>query len=284
MLSGEKLLELKKIANRLRIHVLKMVFEAESGHLGGSFSAVEILTSLYFSELSFDSKNPDWVERDHFILSKGHASALLYACLAETNFFPVEELMTFRKIDSRLQGHPAAHELSGVEASTGPLGMGLSIANGVALSKRIDKINSFTFVLLGDGELQEGMVWEAVMSAGHRKLNKLIAFVDYNNLQIDGRVSEIKEIMPLIKKFEAFNWSVLECNGHDFNELISSIRKAKKSVDKPTVIICKTIKGKGVSFMEDECDWHGKAPNREEFEKALKELLKEQELLEGELV
>jgi transketolase len=279
MLSEKKLLELKKISNKVRIHVLKMVFEAQSGHLGGAFSATEILTSLYFHEMNFNAKKPEWSERDYFILSKGHACAAQYACMALAGYFSEKELMTFRKLNSRLQGHPAAHDLPGIEASNGPLGFGLSIANGIALGNKLNKFNSNIFVLMGDGELQEGMIWEAVMNSAQHKLNKLIAFVDYNNLQIDGKVSEIKEVAPIAEKFKAFNWNALECNGHDFNEIISAIQKAKESKEKPTVIVCKTIKGKNVSFMENECDWHGVAPNKEQFNKALKELKEKGESL-----
>jgi len=202
--------ELKKLANKVRIHVLKMVFSAQSGHIGGAFSATEMLVSLYFHEMNFNPKKPEWNERDHFILSKGHACAAQYACMALAGYFSENELMTFRKLNSRLQGHPAAHDLPGIEASNGPLGFGLSIANGIALGKRLDKIDSNTFVLMGDGELQEGMIWEAAMNSSQKKLNKLIAFVDWNNLQIDGKVSDIKEVSPIAKKFEAFGWNALE--------------------------------------------------------------------------
>ncbi|MFH1587830.1 MAG: transketolase [Candidatus Diapherotrites archaeon] len=271
--------KLKLMANKIRQHIIKMIHSAQSGHPGSSLSCVELLVLLYFHELKHDFKKPNWSERDHFILSKGHACPTQYACLAESNYFSVEELMTFRKINSHLQGHPAAHKTKGIEASTGPLGTGLSIANGIALGKRIDKIDSFTFVLMGDGELQEGMIWEAAMTSGFRKLNKLIAFVDWNDLQIDGKVSEIKEVAPIEKKFEAFGWNTLKCNAPDFNELLNAITEAKKSKEKPTVIVLKSIKGKGVSFMENKCEWHGVAPNDEEAKQALEELKKESDSL-----
>ncbi len=264
--------DLKKKAVQIRKHVLEMTTKASSGHPGGSLSAADIAVALYFNKMNFDPKKPNDAERDRFILSKGHCAPLLYACLAETGFFPISELSTLRKIGSKLQGHPHYGSLPGVEISTGSLGMGLSVANGIALSGKLDKKNFHVYVMMGDGELQEGNVWEAAMTSSQHKLNNVIAIVDYNNLQIDGKVSSIKDVMPLKEKFESFGWNVIEVCGHVFEEILPAIDCAKTSTEKPTVIICRTVKGKCVSFMENVCDYHGKSLTQEELAKAMDEL------------
>ncbi|MCF6093436.1 transketolase [Microaerobacter geothermalis] len=250
-----------------------MVTEAQSGHPGGSLSAADILTVLYFHVMNVDPENPRMPDRDRFVLSKGHASPVLYATLAEKGYLPKEELATFRKINSRLQGHPSYKSLPGVDMSTGSLGQGLSAANGMALAAKLDKKPFRVYALLGDGEVQEGMIWEAAMAAGHYKLDNLTAFLDYNGLQIDGEVDQIMNPAPLDEKFRAFNWHVLVIDGHDLEQIIGAIEEAKATKGKPTMIIANTVKGKGVSFMENQCGWHGSAPNREQCEQALKELL-----------
>ncbi|MDK2820464.1 MAG: transketolase [Clostridia bacterium] len=264
--------DLKQIARRLRSHIVKMVGEAGSGHPGGSLSAVEILATLYFNVMKVDPENPDWPDRDRFILSKGHAAPALYAALAEKGYFPTEKLITLRKLGSPLQGHPDRKSVPGVEVSTGSLGHGLAVANGMALAARLDNRNYNVYVLLGDGEIQEGMVWEAAMAAAHYKLDNLIAIVDHNHLQIDGKISEVMSPEPVAEKFKAFGWSVQTIDGHDFDQIQTAIENAKKVQGKPSVIIAETVKGKGISFMENEADWHGKAPKSEELNKALAEL------------
>lgn len=229
---------------------------------GGALSCADILVSIYFNYIK---------EGDKIVLSKGHASAALYAVLAEKGFFPKEELATFRKLNSRLQGHPSYVKTPGIDASSGSLGQGLSIANGIALSFKLDNKDNFVYTILGDGEIQEGQIWEAAMSANKYKLNNLIAFLDYNKLQIDGSNDEVMPVTPVKEKFEAFGWFVEEINGHDFNEIINAVNIAK-SQEKPTLIIANTIKGKGVSFMEGKSEWHGKAPKQEEYERAIEEL------------
>lgn len=271
-LDEKSLNELKAKANKIRKYIIEMVTEASSGHPGGSLSAVEILTVLYFHEMNINPKNIQDPERDRFILSKGHASPVLYGTLAEKGFFPVEELKTFRKINSRLQGHPSKKSLPGVEMSTGSLGQGLSAANGIAMAGKIDKRNYRVYTLLGDGEIQEGMIWEAAMSAAHFKLDNLTAFLDYNRLQIDGPVENIMNPSPVDEKFRAFGWHVLVIDGHDLVQIDNAIQEAKQTKGKPTIIIANTIKGKGVSFMENKVEWHGTAPTPEQMEQALKEL------------
>ena len=255
-------MDLKQIANEVRKNILLQIYSANSGHPGGALSCADILTAIYFKLLN---------EGDKVILSKGHASAALYAVLAEKGFFPKEELTTFRKINSRLQGHPSYVKTPGVDVSSGSLGQGLSIANGVAMSLKLDKKDNFVYCILGDGEIGEGQIWEAAMSASHYKLNNVIAFLDYNKLQIDGKNDEVMTISPVKEKFEAFGWNVKEINGHEFDEIIEAVEECKRQ-EKPSMIIANTIKGKGISFMEDKCTWHGKAPNKEEYEKALEEL------------
>ncbi|WP_077369804.1 transketolase [Anaerosalibacter sp. Marseille-P3206] len=268
----EKYGELKSIAKKLRIDIIEMLTESKSGHPGGSLSACEILTALYFKEMNIDPKNPDWEDRDRFILSKGHGAPVLYATLAEKGYFPKEELMNLRKIDSMLQGHPDMKGTKGVDMSTGSLGQGIAAANGMAIAGKLDNKDYRVYALLGDGECQEGIVWEAAMFAAHYKLDNLTVFLDHNGLQIDGRNEDVMNIEPIDEKFKAFGWNVISIDGHNFEEIISAIEEAKNTSGKPTMIIAKTVKGKGVSFMEDQAGWHGKAPSKEEAEKALSEL------------
>lgn len=254
--------DLEKIAKEVRKDILLEVYSANSGHPGGALSCTDILTAIYFETMN---------EGDKFILSKGHASAALYAVLAEKGLIPKEELKTFRKLGSRLQGHPSLRKLDLVDSSSGSLGQGLSIANGIAISFKLDKKKNNVYVVLGDGEIEEGQVWEAAMTAAHYKLNNVIAFIDYNKLQIDGSNDEVMKVRPVDKKFKAFGWNVQVIDGHNFDEIISAIENAKKS-RKPNMIIANTIKGKGVSFMEGKCEWHGKAPNKEQYETGIAEL------------
>ena len=259
-------------ANIVRQDIINMLTESSSGHPGGSLSCTDILVTLYFNEMRYDVNNPNDENRDRFVLSKGHAAPALYATLSEAGFFPKEELMTLRKINSKLQGHPNMNYVPGVDMSTGSLGQGISTAVGMALAGKLDKKDYRVYTILGDGELEEGQVWEAAMCAAHYKLDNLTAFVDYNGLQIDGNVTDVMNPEPITNKFEAFNWNVISIDGHNYEEIISAINEAKNVKDKPTVIVCKTVKGKGVSFMENQCGWHGTAPNKEQCEAAIKEL------------
>lgn len=259
-------------ARRIRRDIVRMVGAAGSGHPGGSLSAVEIMTALYFKVMRLDPERPDWPERDRFVLSKGHAAPVLYAALAERGFFAVDKLDTLRRLGSPLQGHPDRKSLPGVEVSTGSLGHGLAVANGMALAGRLDGRDYHVYVLLGDGELEEGMVWEGAMAAAHYRLDNLTAIVDHNHLQIDGRVEEVMSPEPVADKFRAFGWEVMTIDGHDFGQILDALERAREVKGKPTVIIAETIKGKGVSFMENQAGWHGKAPKPEEVEKALAEL------------
>ena len=263
---------LKEKAKEIRKSIVSMITEAKSGHPGGSLSATDILTALYFSEMNIDPANPKMEGRDRFVLSKGHAAPAIYATLAERGYFSKDELLTLRKFGSRLQGHPDMKKLPGIEISTGSLGQGLSVANGMALNAKIFNENYRTYVVLGDGEVQEGQIWEAAMTAAHYKLDNLCAFLDSNNLQIDGNVTDIMGVEPLDKKWEAFGWNVIKIDGHNFEEILSALDKAKECKDKPTMILAKTVKGKGVSFMENVCGFHGVAPTLEELERALAEL------------
>ena len=266
--------ELNKLCREMRKDILSMIHAAKSGHPGGNLSAVEILAVLYKFCMNHSpewDKSPDFQNRDRFILSKGHASAALYSILAECGYFPKEELLTFRKLGTRLQGHPSCRHLKGIEVSTGSLGQGLSMACGVAVGLKLDKNPANVFVLVGDGEMQEGSIWEAIMNASHHNLNNLIAFIDKNKLQIDGCTCEVKSIEPLDEKFEAFGWNVINIDGHNVEEIFDAVQSAK-TMDRPTAIIAETVKGKGVSFMENNCGWHGKAPNDEDFAKAMAEL------------
>ncbi|MFC1911436.1 transketolase [Chloroflexota bacterium] len=264
--------ELKEMAKKLRRHVVTMIATAGSGHPGGSLSAADIITALYFRVLRHDPKDPQWSERDRFILSKGHAAPILYAALAETGYFPVAELETLRKMDSRLQGHTDRTLTPGVEMSAGSLGMGLSFAIGIALTARLDSEAYRTYALLSDGECQEGQTWEAALAAAHFKLDNLTAMVDCNGIQLSGRTCDIMDLEPLIQKWQAFGWHVIEIDGHDFDQILSAFSEAEKTKGRPTMITARTIKGKGVSFMEDNVAFHGKAPTPEEAERALKEL------------
>jgi len=264
--------ELERMAKKLRRHVITMIATAGSGHPGGSLSAADIVTSLYFKIMRHDPKNPQWPDRDRFILSKGHAAPILYAALAECGYFPINELSTLRKLDSRLQGHTDRLLTPGVEMSSGSLGQGLSFGIGIALASKLDARDYQVYVLLGDGECDEGQIWEAAMAAAHYKIDNLTAIVDYNEIQLAGRTCDIMNLEPLADKWRSFNWHVLDINGHDINQILQATKKAKEIKQRPTVIIAHTIKGKGVSFMENNVDFHGKAPTPEETERALKEL------------
>jgi transketolase len=264
--------DLKAVAKRLRRHIVTMIGKAGSGHPGGSLSAVEIATALYWRILRHKPSDPQWKDRDRFILSKGHAAPLLYAALAECGYFPVSELATLRLMDSRLQGHADRTHTPGVEMSSGSLGQGLSFAIGVALAGRLNSQDYRTYALLGDGECNEGQVWEAAMAAAHFKADKLTAIVDNNGLQLSGCNRDIMSLEPLGEKWAAFGWHVSEVDGHDFSQLLDAFDKAKRVKGKPAVIIAHTVKGKGVSFMENNVDFHGKAPSAEQLETALKEL------------
>ncbi len=264
--------EMEEIAKRLRRHIITMTGKAGSGHPGGSLSAVEIVTALYFRLLRHKPSDPQWSDRDRFILSKGHAAPLLYAALAECGYFPVDELSTLRQLDSRLQGHTDRTVTPGVEMSAGALGQGLSFAIGIALAGRLNSQSYRAYVLLGDGECDEGQIWEGAMAAAHFKVDNLTAIVDNNKQQIDGWNRDVMNLDPFNKKWQAFGWHVIEVDGHDFTQLIDAFNQAKLITGQPTIIIAHTIKGKGVSFMENNPDFHGKAPNAEEVEIALKEL------------
>jgi len=264
--------ELAVKACKIRRHIVNMLGEAGSGHPGGSLSAADIVAALYFHEMKIDPDKPDWPERDRFVLSKGHAAPVLYAALAEKGYFPVDELDTLRKLGSRLQGHPSMKHLPGVEMSTGSLGQGLSAANGMAIAGKLDKRDYRVYVLLGDGEIQEGMVWEAAMAAAHYKLDNLVAFVDHNGLQIDGPTRDVMSPEPVAQKWRAFGWHVEEIDGHDLDQITKVLARAREVKGKPVMIVADTVKGKGVSFMEGQVGWHGNAPNAEQTGKALCEL------------
>jgi len=270
--SCEAIEELNKKALIIRRHIIEMITEAGSGHPGGSLSSADILTALYFHVMNIDPKNPKWPERDRFVLSKGHAAPVLYATLAERGYFPKEELMTLRKTGSMLQGHPDMKVTPGVDMTTGSLGQGLSCANGMALAGKLDKKDYRVYVLMGDGELEEGQIWEAAMTSAHYKLDNLTAFVDHNVLQIDGPIEKVMSPEVVQDKFKAFGWNVIDIDGHNIAQIIEATEKAKQVKGKPTVIVAKTIKGKGVPFMENQAGWHGKAPSREQAEEALKAL------------
>ncbi len=266
-------LELKQHANEIRKGIVQGVHAAKAGHPGGSLSSADIMTYLYFEEMkNIDPANPDNPDRDRFVLSKGHAAPVLYATLAERGFFPKEELLTLRKIGSRLQGHPDMNELPGVDMSTGSLGQGLSTAVGMALAAKMDNKDYRVYSLLGDGEIQEGQIWEACMFAGHRKLDNLVVILDNNGLQIDGNIKDVCSPYPLDEKFMAFNFNVIRVDAHDFSALAAAFKEAEETKGMPAAIIAKSVKGKGVSYMENNAGWHGKAPNDEEFEIAMKDL------------
>lgn len=272
-------LELQKTANEIRKSIVTAVHSAKSGHPGGSLSAADIFTYLYFEEMNIDPKNPKWEDRDRLVLSKGHVAPGLYSALAERGFFPKEDLTTLRHTGSYLQGHPDMKHIPGVDMSSGSLGQGLSVAVGMAAAGKMDKKSYRVYALTGDGEIQEGQIWEAAMWAGSRNLDNLCVIVDNNNLQIDGTVEEVCSPYPIDKKFEAFNFHVINVNGNDFEELRAAFAEAKNTKGQPTAIIAKTVKGRGVSYMENVADWHGKAPNDEQYAQAMEELTKAGEAL-----
>ncbi len=264
--------ELAKIACNVRMGIIEGTFNAKSGHPGGSLSIAEILTYLYFKEMNVDAAEPMKADRDRFVLSKGHAAPALYSVMAQKGYFPVEELKTLRKVDSRLQGHPSMNYLPGIDISSGSLGQGISAACGMALGAKLKGDAFRVYTILGDGEIEEGQVWEAAMYAAAKKLDNLVAFVDNNNLQIDGSVEEVNSPYPIPEKFAAFGWNVVEIDAHNFDEIEAALENAKSTIGKPTAIIAKSVKGKGVSFMENQVNWHGSAPNAEQYELALAEL------------
>ena len=263
---------LKEIARNIRKDIVSMIHTSKSGHPGGSLSSVEILTALYFDEMNIDTNNCKMEDRDRFVLSKGHAAPVLYATLANKGYFDREELNGLRKINRMLQGHPDMKGTPGVEMSTGSLGQGFSVACGMAMASKLDNAPWRVYALLGDGEVQEGIVWEAAMSAAHYKLDNMVAFLDYNGLQIDGKTEDVMNIGSIVDKFKAFGWNVIEIDGHDFDQIFAALDMAKETVGKPTMVIAKTIKGKGVSFMENEAGWHGAAPSDSDLERALLDL------------
>ena len=264
--------DLKMKAKEIRKDIIKEVYNANSGHPGGSLSISDIMAVLYFNELRIDEKNPRWEERDRLVLSKGHCSPALYAALAERGFFDKEDLKSFRKIESNLQGHPDLNKVPGVDMTSGSLGQGLSIANGMAIAGKMDNKDYRVYTILGDGEIEEGQVWEAAMTANKYKLDNLCVIVDNNNLQIDGTIEEVMSSYPIDEKFKSFGFNVLAIDGNNIEEILSAFEIAKQTKNKPTCIIAKTIKGKGVSFMENKAEWHGKAPNEEEYIQAMKDL------------
>ncbi len=263
---------LKEIARNIRKDIVSMIHTSKSGHPGGSLSAVEILTALYFDEMNIDHNNCKMEDRDRFVLSKGHAAPVLYATLAQKGYFNREELKGLRKINRMLQGHPDMKGTPGVEMSTGSLGQGFSVACGMAMASKLDNAPWRVYALLGDGEVQEGIVWEAAMSAAHYKLDNMVAFLDYNGLQIDGKTEDVMNIGPIVDKFKAFGWNVIEIDGHDFDQIFAALDMAKETVGKPTMIVAKTVKGKGISYMENQAGWHGNAPSDSDLEQALIEL------------
>lgn len=262
----------EEIARRVRIDIIKATFNAGSGHPGGSLSCADILTALYFGEMNIDPKDPDMKGRDRFVLSKGHAVPAQYSVLAERGYFPVSDVMTLRKLGSPFQGHGNMRKVPGIEMSTGSLGQGFSASVGMAIANRLDNNGARVYTLLGDGEIQEGIVWEAAMSAAHYKLADLTAIVDWNGLQIDGRNDDVMTVAPIKEKFEAFGWHAISIDGHDFGQIFDALDAARAETEKPTAIIAKTVKGKGVSYMEDQAGWHGKAPGEEEAKQAVQEL------------
>lgn len=263
--------ELEQMARQIRRDIVNMVYEAGSGHPGGALSAVELVTALYFSEMNVDPKNPKWADRDRFILSKGHACPVWYAALARKGFFPVDQLATLRKLGSILQGHPDMNKTPGVDMTSGSLGQGLSVGFGMALGAKVTGRSFRVYVLLGDGELQEGSIWESAMAAAKYKLDNLVAIVDCNGLQVDGLCSDVMDVEPLYDKWRAFKWAVRKIDGHDLDQILEAHAWARKQMG-PTAILAQTVKGKGVSFMENAVHWHGLAPNEEELEKALAEI------------
>ena len=272
-------LELEKMANEIRKDIVTAVHSAKSGHPGGSLSSADIFTYLYFEEMNVDPANPKWEDRDRFVLSKGHVAPGLYSTLAEKGYFPKEDLKTLRHTGSYLQGHPDMKHIPGIAMSSGSLGQGVSVAVGMAAAGKYDKKDYRVYTLTGDGEIQEGQIWEAAMWAGHRKLDNLVVIVDNNNLQIDGSIEDVCSPYPIDKKFEAFNFHVINIDGNDFDQIRAAFKEARETKGMPTAIIAKTVKGKGVSFMENAAGWHGKAPNDEEYEIAMADLEKAGEAL-----
>lgn len=259
-------------ARKIRRYIVEMTYRAGSGHPGGSLSSAEILTALYLGEMTYKPEDPTWPDRDRFVLSKGHACPVLYATLAHVGVIGVETLNTLRKLGSVLQGHPDMTKTPGVEISSGSLGQGLSVSNGMALAGKLDRKDYRVYVLMGDGEQQEGEVWEAAMTGSFRRLDNLVGIVDYNGLQIDGPVSKVKEIAPLADKWRAFGWHVLEIDGHDYDRIFAAFDEARRTKGKPTMIVARTVKGKGVSFMENQVGFHGRSPKEDEYRKAMAEL------------
>ncbi len=272
-------LELQKTANEVRKGIVTAVHSAKAGHPGGSLSCADMMTFLYFEEMNIDPKDPKKEDRDRFVLSKGHCAPALYSTLAQRGYFPVEELTTLRKLGSHLQGHPCMQHTPGVDMSSGSLGQGISVAVGMALSAKLSNDSYRTYTLLGDGEIAEGQVWEAAMFAGHKKLDNLVVIVDNNGLQIDGKIEDVCNPYPIDKKFEAFNFHVINIDAHDFDQIRSAFAEARDTKGMPTAIIMKSVKGKGVSFMENQAGWHGKAPNDEQYEIAMEDLKKVGEAL-----
>ena len=266
--------DLNKQANKVRQGIIDAIYNAKSGHPGGSLSIADIMTVLYFNQMNIDEKNPKWEDRDRLVLSKGHCSPALYSCLANRGYFDVEDLKTFRKIDSSMQGHPDMNKVPGVDMTSGSLGQGLSAANGMAIAGKMDKKDYRVYCILGDGEIEEGQIWEAAMTSSKYKLDNLCVIVDNNNLQIDGTIEEVMSSYPIDEKFKSFGFQVINIDGHNIQEIIDAFDVAKNVKGKPTCIIAKTIKGKGVSFMENKAEWHGKAPNDEEYRIAMEELSK----------
>ena len=264
--------ELEKTARNVRVSIIKEVYNGQSGHPGGALSCADILTALYFDQMNINPEDPKASGRDRFILSKGHASPALYAVLAERGYFDKKEITSFRKLESKLQGHPDMNKVPGVDMTTGSLGQGLSCANGMAMASKLNKDGYRVYCLLGDGEIEEGQVWEAAMTSSHYKLDNLCVIVDNNNLQIDGEIGNVMNPYPIDDKFRSFGFEVFTIDGHNFKDILEAFNKARSTKGKPTAIIAKTIKGKGVSFMENQVGWHGKAPNEEEYNKAIEEL------------
>ena len=271
-MENDEIIKLKEMAKKIRRGIIEEVYSNQSGHPGGSLSIADILTVLYFKEMNIKPENPQWEERDRFVLSKGHCAPALYAALANRGYFSVDELQTFRNIHGRLQGHPDRKNIPGVDMSTGSLGQGLSSANGMAIAGKMDNKDYRVYCILGDGEIEEGQIWEAAMTSSKNKLDNLCVIVDNNNLQIDGTIEEVMNSYPIDEKFKSFGFEIIKINGHNIEEIINAFDVAKNVKGKPVCIIAKTIKGKGVSFMENQAGWHGKAPNKEQYLQALAEL------------
>lgn len=275
MTTGTKITEIVELeakAKQVRQGIIEAVYRGKSGHPGGSLSIADIMTVLYFYEMNIDEKKPSWEERDRLVLSKGHCSPALYSCLAQRGYFEEKELQDFRNINSKLQGHPDMNKVKGVDMTSGSLGQGLSVANGMAIAGKLDKKTYRVYAILGDGEIEEGQIWEAAMASSQYKLDNLCVIVDNNNLQIDGTIEQVMSSYPIDEKFEKFGFETITINGHDISEIITALNKAKTIKGKPVCIIAKTIKGKGVSFMENQASWHGKAPNDEQYKQAMEEL------------